>query len=308
MDQAAGRSAEKGQPAHYMRLYGIFRIRVYGIITLSIKCLVFMRGTFDLLDDVRKVFGVKILDQQDLDETGERMQIQRQPVIEKLILQLVHLLIGIHVQVDEPIVSDEFLDLLAIKVDICGRAAVDGLGQVQFGAQIFLVVKIELIVFGHFHEQIQISEQFAFFVTIQKIKDLLLSFLNVVQLFIDAHKHDRHRGHHGVHRDRSAHAHFTSLKRDQMGLSLDAMIDHCAQIAAAILEFCQRAIGTMSRFRTNQIEIFFAIRIASRSHSEIDNHNDCESLLCYRMFRYIRTLAGTLLRNSEYDGASNILS
>ena len=85
-----------------------------------------MRGTFDLLDDVRKVFGVKILDQQDLDETGERMQIQRQPVIEKLILQLVHLLIGIHVQVDEPIVSDEFLDLLAIKVDICGRAAVDG--------------------------------------------------------------------------------------------------------------------------------------------------------------------------------------
>ena len=42
-----------------------------------------MRGTFDLLDDVRKVFGVKILDQQDLDETGERMQIQRQPVIEK---------------------------------------------------------------------------------------------------------------------------------------------------------------------------------------------------------------------------------
>ena len=89
-----------------------------------------MRGTFDLLDDVRKVFGVKILDQQDLDETGERMQIQRQPVIEKLILQLVHLLIGIHVQVDEPIVFDEFLDLLAIKVDICGRAAVDGLGQV----------------------------------------------------------------------------------------------------------------------------------------------------------------------------------
>ena len=67
-----------------MCLYGIFRIRVYGIITLSIKCLVFMRGTFDLLDDVRKVFGVKILDQQDLDETGERMQIQRQPVIEKL--------------------------------------------------------------------------------------------------------------------------------------------------------------------------------------------------------------------------------
>ena len=53
---------------------------------------------------------------------------------------------------------------------------------------------------------------------------------------------------------------------------------------------------------------FFAIRIASRSHLEIDNHNDCGSLLCYKMFRYIRTLAGTLLRNSEYDGASNILS
>lgn len=80
-----------------MRLYGIFGIRVYGIITLSIKCLVFMRGTFDLLDDVRKVFGVKILDQQDLDELENACRSQRQPVIEKLILQLVHLLIGIHV-------------------------------------------------------------------------------------------------------------------------------------------------------------------------------------------------------------------